>query len=517
MRKIFLFIVVGLSFGMMNAQDIHDALRYSQTNVNGTARFRAMGGAFTALGGDLSAISINPASSVVFNNNQAGFTLSNYNVKNESDYFGVSAKRNENTFDVNQAGVVFVFRNYDQESDWKKFSLAVNYDNLSNFNHKTRSQGSNPNNSIGDYFVSQANGKPLNMLQVPGNYSSERWYEHLGGYLDGFQLQTAFLGYHTYLVEADNNNANNVSYYSNIPNGIYHQANYITETGYNGKVAFNFATQYTERFHFGLNLNAHVVNYTKMNAFREYNSSPVNNAVGEIVRDVYYETDLYTYGTGFSLQLGGIVKVTDDLRLGFSYESPTWYRLNDEVTQYISVLREEDYESPNGNLVEGYFHSPSIQVFPEYKLQTPSKYTFGGAYVFGNKGLISVDYSIKDYSSTKLRPDNGDFYQGQNDLMIDVLDVASELRVGAEAKIKQWSLRAGYNYEQSPYKNGRTIGDLQQYSAGFGYNFGATKLDLAYSRSSREYNQSLFSAGLTDAPKIDMTTNNVFLTLLFEF
>jgi len=517
MRKYVIFLVTGLSFGLIQAQDINDALRYSQSNINGTARFRAMGGAFTALGGDLSAISINPAASVVFNNNQAGFTLSNYNVKSNSDYFGAKEKKSENIFDINQAGVVFVFQNYDEESDWKKFALSVNYDNLSNFNNKTRSQGVNPNNSIGDYFLSQANGVPLNMLQVGGGYSAERWYEHLGSYVNGSQLQNAFLGYHTYLLESDADAPNNTGYYSNVPDGVYDQQSYVTQAGYNGKIAFNFATQYTDRFHFGVNLNAHVVNYTKTNSFWERNSNPIGNVEGEIVRDVYYETDLYTYGSGFSLQLGGIVRVTEEFRLGLAYESPTWYKLNDELTQYLSVLREEDFQNPNGTLVDGYFYSPGIQVFPEYRIQTPSKYTIGGAYVFGNKGLISVDYSMKDYSSTRLKSDNSGFYRFQNDLMADVLDVTSELRIGAEAKIKQWSLRAGYNYEQSPYKNESTIGDLQQYSLGFGYNFGATKLDLAYSRAQREYNQALFSTGLTDAPKIEMTTNNVFVTLLFEF
>jgi hypothetical protein len=39
-------------------------LRYSQDNLNGTARFRAMG-AFGALGGDLSSLNVNPAGSAI--------------------------------------------------------------------------------------------------------------------------------------------------------------------------------------------------------------------------------------------------------------------------------------------------------------------------------------------------------------------------------------------------------------------------------------------------------------------
>jgi len=297
-----------------------------------------------------------------------------------------------------------------------------------------------------------------------------------------------------------------------VPSGSYNQSVYNTQTGYNGKLAFNVATEYNKRFYFGLNLNAHIVNYNKVSTFNESNSNPVN-PTGETIRNIRYQTNLYTYGSGFSFQLGGIARVTDDFRLGLTYQSPTWYELYDELIQGISVNR----EVAGGGMSNAHFNQGIINIYPEYKVQSPAKYSIGGAYVFRDFGLISIDYSMKDYSGTRLKPKSDDFFRFQNSLMADVLDITSEVRVGAEAKIKQWSIRAGYNYEQSPYKNGKTIGDLQQYSAGLGYNFGATKLDLAYSRASREYNQALFNTGLTDTSKIEMTTNNVFLTLLFEF
>lgn len=509
MKKYVFLSVLGLSFGLTQAQDISDALRYSQTNINGTARFRAMGGAFTALGGDLSAISINPASSAVFNYSQAGFTVSNYNIKSDSDYFGTKSSKKENAFDLNQAGGVFVLEDY-SESKWGKLSFAFNYDNMSSFAEDTQSKGTNPNNSIGNYFLNQANGIPLDLLQTRPDETATDLYMYLGENYDN-QHQLAFLGYDTYILGAfDETNPENTSYYSNLPVGSYEQSVYSTQTGYNGKLAFNVATEYDNRFYFGLNLNAHIVNYNKVSTFYESNSNPMNDT-GETIRSIRYQTDLYTYGSGFSFQLGGIAKVTDDFRLGLTYQSPTWYRLYDELVHGISVNREN-----TGGMSNAYFNQGIINVYPEYKIQSPAKYSVGGAYVFRDFGLISVDYSIRDYSGTQLKPKSRDFFRFQNELMADVLDTASEVRVGAEAKIKQWSIRAGYNYEQSPYKNGKTIGDLQQYSAGFGYNFGATKLDLAYSRSSREYNQALFNTGLTDAPKIEMITDNVFLTLLFE-
>ena len=50
----------------MSAQSLNDALRYSQTSLSGSARYNALSGAFGALGGELSSISINPAASSVF-------------------------------------------------------------------------------------------------------------------------------------------------------------------------------------------------------------------------------------------------------------------------------------------------------------------------------------------------------------------------------------------------------------------------------------------------------------------
>ena len=47
------------------AQDMYDALRYSDYNYYGTARTIGMGNAVTALGGDLGSIGINPAGSAV--------------------------------------------------------------------------------------------------------------------------------------------------------------------------------------------------------------------------------------------------------------------------------------------------------------------------------------------------------------------------------------------------------------------------------------------------------------------
>jgi long-subunit fatty acid transport protein len=104
----------------------------------------------------------------------------------------------------------------------------------------------------------------------------------------------------------------------------------------------------------------------------------------------------------------------------------------------------------------------------------------------------------------------------ENNEISNLLDVTNEFRLGAEYKIRQVSLRGGYRFEQSPYKNGTTVSDLTGYSGGIGYNFGTTKLDLAYSFAQRDYNTRMFSQGLTDSARINSKNSNISLTLVFE-
>ena len=500
MKKTFFTVFVGLIFISLQAQDINDALRYSKENLNGTARFRAMSGAFGALGGDLSAIGVNPAGSVVFANNQAGFTLSNFNSKNDSNYFGKQTSESINTFDLNQAGAIFVFDNNDQKSDWKKFALAVNYDNAGDLDNSIFSSGTNPNNSISNYFLSYANGVPLSI--VTGNDFD---YADLF-----FNEQQAYLGYQSYIINStDDTNLNNTQYVSGVaPGGNYNQQYTLESSGYNGKLSFNASGQYTDKFLFGINLNSHFVDYRQSTSFFESNNN--NTSTTNLVKRLRFNNDLYTYGNGFSFQLGTIFKPTKEVRLGLAYESPTWLTLNDEISQDITAVS----SSSAGELTPDVVNPNLTVIFEPYKLQTPSKITGSFAYVFGKKGLLSIDYAVKNYSNTTYKPKRD--FTTTNATMSNLLDASSEVRVGGEYKIKKLSLRGGYRFEKSPYKDGKTIGDLTGYSGGFGYNFGSTKLDLSYSYAQRDYNQQFFSQGFTDSSKISSVNNNVSITLLFE-
>lgn len=525
MKKYIFLLALGFTASVAQSQEISDAMHYAQDNLNGTARFRAMGGAFGALGGDLSSINVNPAGSAVFTNNQMTLTLSNFDTKNKSNYFGSTTSEKNNSFDLNQAGAVFVFNNKNPNSNWKKISLGVNYENIKNFDNGFFSAGTNPNNSIGDYFLSYANnsnnGAPVPQEFVntnPGESISDL-YSFLGSNLpnnqypnlNGFAAQQAFLGYQGFIIDVVDETNNNSPYTSNVPSGgNYYQENSVYSTGYNGKLSFNAATSYNDKLYIGLNLNSHFTDFHKSSTFFEENNAPLTSDY--TVTRLSFENDLYTYGTGFSFQLGAIAKVSDEIRLGLAYESSTWYKLNDELSQRLIAVSSATNADDTNDVV----NPQIVNIYEPYKLQTPSKLTGSFAYVFGKSGLISVDYAIKDYSNTKFKPENDPYFNDLNADMNSILDTTGELRIGAEYKIEALSLRAGYRYEQSPYKNGVTIGDLTGYSAGLGYSFGSTKVDLAYSYAKRNSQQAFFNQGFTDGASIEAINNNVSVTLLFE-
>ena len=502
MRKLFCLSAL-FALTTLQAQDISDAMRFSQENLSGTARFRAMSGAFGALGGDLSAIGVNPAGSAVFSNNQAGVTFTNYSSKNNSDYFGRTSESTDDKFTVNQGGAVFVFedRNPNSANTWKKVALAFNYDNTSNLNNTIFSTGVNPTNSLANYFLSHANGVPLNALESSN-------YEQLD-----YGTQQAFLGYQSYMINpVDETDPNNTAYSSNVASGgKYYQENRVYHSGYTGKYTANVATSYNDRLFLGLNLNLHAIDYKRSSTFYEENSNQLD--ANYRVTSASFENHLYTYGAGFSFQLGAIAKVTEALRLGLTYDSNTWYTINDELTQYMIARSSNNTGSLNPDEV-----NPRVtNIYDPYKLQTPGKFTGSIAYIFGKSGLLSIDYAIRDYSNTKFKPQYDSYYEPLNNQMSKLFNRSSgELRIGGEYRINQFSLRGGYRFEESPYKNGKTIGDLSSYSAGIGYNFGSTKLDIAYSYAKRDSQMQQFTQGLTDVTTINSKFNNVAVSLLFE-
>jgi hypothetical protein len=505
MKKI-LFTIGGLLLvSTIHAQNISDALRYGNTEIQGSARFRALSGAFGALGGDMSAVSINPAGSAIFSVSHASFSLGINNKKNKTAFFGTQNSEKNGNFDLTQGGAAFVFKTNNESSKFKKFILGLAYDKTGDFDNDWFASGNNTNNSIGNYFLQNAQGLRLDQISAfPGESTSDA-YSGIGSAY-GSQNQQAYLGYDSYILEPNDITDNgNTLYTSNIATGNYNQEYNYASTGYNGKLAFNFATQYTDKFYFGLNLNSHFLNYERSTFLYEENDN------GGTIKQVAFQNNLTTTGNGFSFQLGSIMKLSNEVRFGLSYNSPTWYTIEDQTTQSVESLRDDA-----GTDVLQIVDPRIVNVFPRYRLQTPSSITGSLAYIFGTSGLISFDYGRKNYGNTKFKPTSDTYFSELNNSINDQLTAANIYKIGGEYRIKQLSLRAGYRFEESPYKNKTTVGDLSGYSLGLGYSFGNTKLDLTYDTAQQDRNQSLYNVGLTDAAAINSKISNITLSLGFN-
>ncbi|WP_179319295.1 OmpP1/FadL family transporter [Winogradskyella helgolandensis] len=504
MKKLLMLSIGLISTSYILAQDITDALRYSMDGIQGTARYRAMGGAFGALGGDMSSVNINPAGSAIFNNSHASVSLGIFNTNNDTNYFNSYNSDTNTNVDLNQLGAAFVFKNTNTNSGWKKFSLSFAYDRTADFDNDWIASGVNANNTIGSYFVEYANGLPVDDISALPGESISQAYSEIGS-IFGFQNQQAFLGYEGYIINPDDDDTTD-NYISNVTGGDYNQRYTYASRGYNGKLAFNIATSYKDKLYLGLNLNSHFINFERTTFLNESNSN-----ASSVVSHVDFENNLLTTGSGFSFQLGGIAKITEEFRVGLSYNSPTWYSISDETSQYLATSRQEDGSNINQIV------SPNVvNIYEEYKLKTPGKVTGSLAYIFGRKGLLSFDYAVKDYSSSKFKPTTDAIFSSLNTSISNDLDTAVSYRLGGEYRYKQVSFRGGYRFEESPYKNDNFYGDLSGYSLGLGYNFGDINLDFAFSQSQRDYNYQLYSQGLTDATQIESKFTDFILTLGFN-
>lgn len=294
-------------------------------------------------------------------------------------------------------------------------------------------------------------------------------------------------GFATFITDSDytdDDDDTNDIFYLNTDGQEYQ--NYMS--GKNDKYTFSIASQYNDNLYLGASITSNELSFYQASSLVEDNNDGNGNTNAS---EAYLRNYLLTTGTGTSFTLGLISKPTDNIRLGLAYQSPTWYDLFEEIDDEFVI-----------NALE-------------YSLRTPSKITGSFAYVFEQNGLISFDYSLKNYSNIKLNSSVN--FNDVNQIFDTDFKSASELRVGTEWRHKKASFRGGYHFEQSPYKNALSSDDLKGYSFGVGYNFGNVKFDISYENSNRtdvydfypQYNE-------VDAAELEYDTSKVTATLVFK-
>ena len=272
----------------------------------------------------------------------------------------------------------------------------------------------------------------------------------------------------------------------------------------------NIAFQYGDNLFLGANLNLHSIDYDQSTYLLESNNT-VGEGTGVYVSDIGFENNLSVLGEGVSIQLGAIAKVSDVLRLGFTYDSPTWYTIKEETSQFLSTTRYEVNEFET-LIIDQTLNPNIINVFQDYKIQTPSKITGSGALVFKNVGLLSFDYSIKDYSSIKFRPSNDPHFIEQNSRISNTLDQVISYRIGTEILQNRISYRAGYRFEESP--RGLTNQNLEGFSLGLGYKINNSRIDLSFEKFSLSDTHQMLDAGFLGNINLDKEKSTVKLSIV---
>lgn len=509
MKKIFLSISTIATALAAYSQEImpEQNILYGTNQMNGTARFQSLSGAMGALGADASAVSINPAGSGMFNYNHFSVSGEYMFNKTNNTYYNHNNSSKENSFYLPNLSAFFTVDKLRDEGV-TKVNFGFTYQTMKRFDNYNFTSG-NTNQSAVNYFLNHANNGynggmvPLDLVQTMPNETVGDLYDYLNGEAFGFSAQQAMLAYQGYLINDLTN-----GYASNMAPGNYYQENISYSSGHQSKLTGNLGLEINKKLYLGANLNIHFTDHLRNTSFYEENTDNISTGV----KRYEFNNSTYTYGNGFSFQIGGIAKVTEQLRLGLAYESPTWNKLQDEFSQSLY----SDYYDNNNQLQFANVNPNLITLFDTYKVITPGSFTGSLAYVFGKNGLISFDYQYKDYSKTKYSENVGSFAI-LNDYYKNELKAVNDIRVGAEYRINQISLRAGYRYANSPYKNEQIIGDLNSVSAGVGYSYGTSRLDLGYTFAHQPIKEYPLSSGIPQAANIKTKTNSINLTYTVNF
>ncbi len=139
---------------MSNAQTLsyNDiGVLFSKENINGTARYNAMSGAFGALGGDLSSIETNPAGAAVFLKSEFAVSLNVHTIETTASFYGTSELIENDNTNLSQAGGVFVF-NTNRNSDWSNVALGFNFSIIDDFENLWLASGNSGFAPISDIY-----------------------------------------------------------------------------------------------------------------------------------------------------------------------------------------------------------------------------------------------------------------------------------------------------------------------------------------------------------------------------
>lgn len=450
------------------AQTDDDALRYSLPYLSGNARYVGIGGAFGALGGNLSTMSSNPAGIGMYNVSEASVSPGLTIDKTFSNYQGGSQQEDLQTRgNFGNFGIVgVVYEGSKLTNDWRKVQLGFGFNRLNNFNNRTFISGKNTVNSQLDAWTDDMNN----------GYNS--------AYSSSLAYDLAYINYDTAA-----GNYYNIFYPFN---GT--QKKDIQTSGYVNEMTFSIGGNYSDILYLGMTVGVPFLRY--------YSDSKYTETKGSDSYDFYEH--LSTEGYGINAKFGAIVRATDFLRVGLAYHTPTKYMVKDH---YNTSMYDPVYNYPA--------YSPNSEY--DYDIYTPDKFVGSLGFIIGKIAAIGVEYEFVNYSKMKMHPTSD--FEDVNATIKESYHSTGNLKIGAEVNLAAFRLRAGYNYYGSPYKNS-DINDWSgsAYTAGLGFNVtdGVT-FDVGYVYTQRNYDYFLYSRSYVPPAKIEGKEHQIIATLGFKF
>jgi hypothetical protein len=467
------------------SQTDEDALRYSQINIAGTARYTSMGGAFGALGGDFSTLSWNPAGIAIYRTSEFTFSPSLYLEKTNSEFPGNSTNATKYNFNISNLGFVYTQKVGKDESayGWKNWNFGFGINRINNFHTKSYYQGVNHDNSLLDYFAEHADGT------VPENLNA--FYENLP--------------YQTYLINPDSNN-----FYSTvIPSGGELQRRNSTTRGAITEMAISFGGKYSNKLYLGGSLGFDFLRYIEETTYEELDAT---NSIPGDFNNFSFNQNVTTHGVGINLKLGLIYRAADWVRLGAAFHTPTFYSMTDDFSNSMQSSFD------NGDV---YSQSSPAGTF-DYNLTTPLRAIGSVAFIIGKTGLISADYEFVDYSSAEFDA-SGVGLSDVNNTIQNKYTAAGNLRIGTEWRYENFSFRGGYAMSGSPfnstYKPSGADMSQNSYSLGLGIRDQDFFIDFGYILSKRTDFFQPYVLNFQGVPGVtnDIYTSNFTITLGAKF
>jgi len=473
---------LALCGGVAFSQSQLDAYRFSQSDLVGTARYIGMAGAFGALGGDISAMKTNPAGLAVYRSSEVVTTLSVRSAAAKTNWQGFKESLTKTRVNFDNIAYVGYFPT-SNDVGLVSWNVGFAYNRLKNFHrdYTTYNERGLPS-SLSQYMAARAYGRPFGELWEENSYDpyanrKNDWLSVLAanaGFIE-FTGENENMYYSSF---GENRNGN----WQNLKND--YSSLTVHERGAIDQYDLSFGLNFSDILLLGGTVAITDINYDMESFYDEEFEGDKN--------DFYLDNSLSTDGTGYSFNIGAIVRPVDYIRLGVAYNSPTWYKMTDyyyaDAATFLNTAESsgvQDASTPNG-------------AYSDYEFRSPDRWIFSAAAIIGQVGLLSVDYEMTNYKNMKMYHDNGQSNRETNADIRDNFNIGNTIRVGAEVKVTpQFSVRAGGAWANSPMKdklkNGkievRTVGTIPHYTVdkgnsnytiGLGYRFTpAFYMDLA--------------------------------------